>query len=62
MKHITQGDQHVLMLTNAEYNMLMRMISNGSGDDPTEIGARSGAERTVWNRITQLAFNGTIPD
>lgn len=50
------------MLTNAEYNMLMRMISNGSGDDPTEIGARSGAERTVWNRITQLAFNGTIPD
>lgn len=62
MKHVEQGNQHVLVLTDAELHMLKRMVLNGCGDAPEEIGARTGGEQSVWNRLSQWAFSGKISD
>lgn len=62
MKHIEQGGQHVMILSDAEYRALRFIAGNGTGDDPREVSMTRGGEKAIWERISQWAFNGTIPD
>lgn len=60
MKHIEQGGQHVLILSDAEYRALRHIAGNGVGDSPAANGMGQGGERKIWERIAQWTYNDTI--
>lgn len=58
MRHIDQGGQHVLLLSDAEYRALRHMAGNGAGDAPDQLAMAP----KLWNMLSRWAFADRLPE